>query len=473
MSSGRSTAFRIDMDVNEFEKHPDMNLYNYLGFSQAFQNSLIQWMENTIITDIVKYGKDNSYERLMQYRSDYFGSKRFFFPYDMDSINEVVESQPPNRLSIVLPTQKMPSYHFADDDRIKDLVRQIQDLEKPYSEPKSDRTIRMLKKKIVDLHQLVNQKFENFYEATRRETVIGKSLMRVYNMSQISSYHSMYDVPDEQRAEKFRQSIVDEITARTISSPTHNPQTDFYDMFSWLIEFLETVVIDSHYELKTRLEGQYIDDRYFDQREFSDYTAIGPDMDDYLDEDGELDEEAYDEAYDDFEWGEYKGDFPKTWAALTIDNFQWQFRNPPPATNPDIIDEFTILPHDVMEFLGAEFFILRYASEKPLAEIGKEEEDKSYKERKEVLHIYDLTDNNLDNPDDETELLVRTYDTPQNATVSTIDFNPEGKGAFFCQSEYDKSWLNFDVYLEFKIPGIALINYTLKMPRIMDKSGTN
>lgn len=472
MSSGRSMAFRIDMDVNEFEKYPDMNLYNYLGFSQAFQNSLIQWMENTIITDIVKYGNDNSYERLMQYRSDYFGSNRFFFPYDMDYINEVVESQPPNRISIVLPTQKMPSYHFADDDGIKELVRQIQELEKPYSEPKSGRTIRMLKKRIVDLHQLVNQKFENFYEATRRETVIGKSLMRVYNMSQISSYHSMYDVPDEQRAEKFRQAIVDEITARTISSPTHNPKTDFYDMFSWLIEFLETVVIDSHYELKTRLEGQYIDDRYFDQREFSDYTAIGPDMDDYLDEDGDLDEEAYDEAYDDFEWSDYKGDFAKTWAAINIDNFHRVFCMAP--SNTDIIDELTIKPHDVMEFLGAEFFILRYASDKPLAEIGNEERNKSYKERQEVLRIHDLTDNNLDNPDDETELLVETSNTtPPNAIINTIDFNPEGKGAFFCQSEYEKSWLNFDVYLEFKIPGIALINYTLKMPRIMDKSGTN
>jgi len=32
-------AFRIDMDVNEFEKYPDMNLYNYLGFSQAFQTA--------------------------------------------------------------------------------------------------------------------------------------------------------------------------------------------------------------------------------------------------------------------------------------------------------------------------------------------------------------------------------------------------------------------------------------------------
>jgi len=111
-----------------------------------------------------------------------------------------------------------------------------------------------------------------------------------------------------------------------------------------------------------------------------------------LDEDGDLDEEAYDEAYDDFEWSDYKGDFAKTWAAINIDNFHQIFCSG--TTYGDIIDELTIKPHDVMEFLGAEFFILRYASDKPLAEIGNEERNKSYKERQEVLRIYDLTDNN-------------------------------------------------------------------------------
>ena len=105
-----------------------MNLYNYLGFSQAFQNSLIQWMENTIITDIVKYGKDNSYERLMQYRSDYFGGKRFSFLTTWIASTKWLNRNHQIGLNRLTHT-KDASYHFADDDRIKDLVRQIQDLE--------------------------------------------------------------------------------------------------------------------------------------------------------------------------------------------------------------------------------------------------------------------------------------------------------------------------------------------------------
>jgi hypothetical protein len=464
MSSDRTMQFSIDMDVDNFEKYEDMTLYNYFGFSRLFMDGIMQWMETTTITQLVEFS--DAYYR----HSNYFNSSRFYFPYEEERIYQIAQSPRPTAPEFLLPTQRMPTYQWKDDKLISALLQQIRDGKR--RENQKDGT-EILAQTVIQLYEVTNAKFKHFYDATKREIVIGKSLMQAYNMSQISTYAPMYDIKNEEdKAVKWNESIRDEILDRRKASPTRPTKIDFYDMFNWLLEFLETVVVDSHYELKSKLEGRYIGDFYFDSSEFSDYTGVGPDMDDYLDEEGDIIEEAMTEAMENFEWSDYRGDFPHTWAAITIDNFQLSLRNSF-GTLMDSPTSITSVSTDsimeLMKFITTPFAIMRFQSDKPMAEVGEEEAHLPYNDRTEKLHIYDLSNNNLDNPDDKTELLVDTqYATPNSSIINTASFNTEDKGAFFVQSDEETTWLNFNLSLEFRIPGIALINYVVNLPRLLD-----